>query len=59
MYFNEANSIEIIGFYIHSSYSFMLWAKPELGDSSILSYEYLLWQGWDEWNRIGEAGERF
>lgn len=51
VYFDGTNSIELKGMYLYSSYSFGIWARPAEGDGTLLSYQYTLWEGWDEWDR--------
>jgi hypothetical protein len=59
MYFGGTNSIEVTGFYINSSYSFGMWARPTSGDGSLMSYEYTMWEGWDEYEREQTTTDKF
>jgi hypothetical protein len=51
LYFDGASFLQLKNFYLHSSYTFALWAKVNRGNGIMLNYEFKLWEGWDEWNR--------
>jgi hypothetical protein len=51
VFFDAKASISLEMFYIHSSYTFTLWARPMTDNIALLSYEYTLWEGWDQWER--------
>lgn len=51
IHFDGTQTLAVEGFYFHSQFTFGIWAHPKQGNASLLSYDYSIWEGWDEWDR--------